>query len=57
MRSLGAAELADALRAKFLGELCGRDRDVAFYVGNQAKRRNVFSVLGVWWARPGRDRP
>ena len=57
MRSLGDAELADAIKAKFLGELCAPDRDVAFYVGNQAKRRNVFSVLGVWWARPDRDRP
>jgi hypothetical protein len=43
------AELAEAIRTKFLGELCAPSRDVAFYVGNQAKRHNVFSVLGVWW--------
>lgn len=40
-------EVAAALKEKFLG-LCSRDRDVAFYVGNQAKRQQVFSVLGVY---------
>lgn len=39
----------DELRAKFLDQLCSPDRDVAFYVGNQAKRRTAFSILGVWW--------
>jgi len=43
------AELRPALEDKFLHELCGPSRDVAFYVGNQAKRVNVFSVLGVYW--------
>jgi hypothetical protein len=41
------SEMEAALREKFLG-LCGTDRDVAFYVGNQAKRQHVFSVLGVY---------
>jgi hypothetical protein len=35
------------LRTKFLDELCAPTKDVAFYVGNQAKRRKTFSVLGV----------
>jgi hypothetical protein len=43
------AALRDALEAKFLGEMCAPNRDVAFYVGNQAKRVRVFSVLGVYW--------
>ncbi|MFC4066801.1 hypothetical protein [Actinoplanes subglobosus] len=42
-------ELRRAITAKFLEELCGPGRDVAFYVGNQAKRAHVFSVLGVYW--------
>jgi hypothetical protein len=37
------------LRAKFLDELCAPTKDVAFYVGNQAKRRKTFSVLGVYY--------
>jgi hypothetical protein len=41
--------LRQAVRAKFLGELCATNRDTAFYVGNQAKRTHVFSVLGVYW--------
>lgn len=45
------AELAAALEAKFLGEMCAPDRDVAFYVGNQAKRVHTFSILGVYWPR------
>ncbi|MDR7323769.1 MULTISPECIES: hypothetical protein [Catenuloplanes] len=39
------------LREKFLDEMCAADRDVAFYVGNQAKRLHVFSVLGTYWPR------
>jgi hypothetical protein len=41
------AEIEAALKEKFNG-LCSPDRDVAFYVGNQAKRQQVFSVLGVY---------
>ena len=42
-------DLRRAIQAKFLGELCAPSRAVAFYVGNQAKRAHVFSVLGVFW--------
>jgi hypothetical protein len=48
-RQLSDAELASKLRDKFLNQICASDKDVAFYVGNQAKRHNVYSVLGVWW--------
>lgn len=41
--------LADELRCKFFGEMCAANRDVAFFVGNQAKRQNTFSVLGVYY--------
>jgi hypothetical protein len=49
LRHLPDDELRRALAAKFHEELCAPDRDVAFYVGNQAKRAHVFSVLGVYW--------
>ncbi len=45
----GDDELRRAISEKFLGELCAPGREVAFYVGNQAKRAHVFSVLGVYW--------
>ncbi|SCE95335.1 hypothetical protein GA0070558_115107 [Micromonospora haikouensis] len=45
------AALREALEAKFLGEMCAPNRAVAFYVGNQAKRVHVFSVLGVYWPK------
>ncbi len=48
---LPAGKARQVLIDKFLGELCGPDRDVAFYVGNQAKRPHVFSVLGVYWPK------
>ena len=38
-----------SIRRRFLDEMCGPNRDVAFFVGNQAKRRGTFSVLGVYW--------
>lgn len=40
-----------AIEAKFLDEMCAASRDIAFYVGNQAKRPHVFSVLGVYRPR------
>ncbi len=42
-------EARNELRKKFLDMMCAPKREVAFYVGNQAKRRNVFSVLGVYY--------
>jgi hypothetical protein len=42
-------ELRRVLEDKFLMMMCDRRRDVAFYVGNQAKRVHVFSVLGVYY--------
>lgn len=51
LRGLPDAEIREKLRHRWLEEVCGPDRDVAFYVGNQAKRPQTFSVLGVWWPR------
>jgi len=39
------------LQAKFVDMMCHPSRDVAFYVGNQAKRVHVFSVLGVYYPK------
>jgi hypothetical protein len=39
------------IRRRWLDEICRPANDVYFYVGNQAKRRNVFSVLGVVYPR------
>jgi hypothetical protein len=47
LRGVSDGELCSAIRDKFLGELCAPARDVAFFVGNQAERAHVFSVLGV----------
>ena len=46
-------DLRQAISGKFLDEVCAPGRDVAFYVGNQAKRAHVFSVLGVYWPPRG----
>lgn len=37
------------LRARWLDKMCSRERDTALYVGNQAKRQHVFSVLGLFY--------
>lgn len=39
----------DRLRARWLGELCGADKDAAFFVGNQHLHPHTFMILGVWW--------
>lgn len=44
-------ETTAALRRRFFNEICGSAKDLAFYVGNQAKRHNVFSVLGAYYPR------
>lgn len=38
-----------ALRQRFLTEMCAPSRDVIFFVGNQAKHERTFSVLGVFY--------
>jgi hypothetical protein len=39
------------LRKRWLDEICAADRDTVFFVGNQAKRQHVFSVLGAFYPR------
>ncbi|MGQ5265121.1 hypothetical protein ACTWLT_30660 [Micromonospora sp. ZYX-F-536] len=51
LSQLTDAEAADQLRHKFLTQLCAADRDVAFYVGNQAARPQSFSIGGVYAPR------
>lgn len=48
---LTEAEAEEQLRSKFLTQLCAADRDVAFYVGNQAARPQSFSIGGVYAPR------
>jgi hypothetical protein len=49
LRLLPDDDLLSELEAKFLTMMCAESRNVAFYVGNQAKRTHVFSVLGVYY--------
>jgi len=44
-------EIRRELRQRWFDQVCAPDRDVAFYVGNQAKRSQTFSILGVWWPK------
>lgn len=43
------AELHEALRKKFLDEICAPSRDIVFFVGNQLKHQQGFMVLGMFW--------
>lgn len=40
--------VVDRMREKWLGDLFGAKRQVAFFMGNQAKRRQVFMVCGTY---------
>jgi len=46
---LDSDRAGEQLRKKFLDMMCAPDRSPAFYVGNQAKRPHVFSVVGVYY--------
>lgn len=39
------------LRRRWFDEICRAENDVFFYVGNQAKRRQTFSILGAAYPR------
>ncbi|MFI6820149.1 hypothetical protein ACIBJE_04260 [Micromonospora sp. NPDC050187] len=56
LRQLTDAEASDHLRHRFLTQLCAADRDVAFYVGNQAARPQSFSIGGIYAPRRPTDR-
>lgn len=45
------AEAQAAIRMRFFEEICAAENDVAFYVGNQAKRPQTFSILGVYYPK------
>ena len=40
-----------ALRERFLQQICARDRDLLFFVGNLAKHQQTFMVLGAFYPR------
>lgn len=39
----------ERLRTRWLEDLCGPDKDTAFFVGNQHLHPRTFMILGVWW--------
>ena len=43
------AERLNQIKAKWLGQLCGPDRDTHFFVGNQHQYPSSFVVLGVFY--------
>ena len=55
LRNSGAAEdeIKAKIRAKFLDELCGPDRDPIFIAGNLARYPASFMILGVVYPKRG----
>jgi hypothetical protein len=50
VRDLGDEDsIREALRNKWLGELCDASRATSFYVGNMHQHPQNFMVLGVFW--------
>lgn len=39
----------EGMRRKFVGQLCGADRDTHFFTGNMAAHQGSFIILGVFW--------
>ena len=42
-------ECLSKVRDKWLGEICGDDKDTHFFVGNTLAHGNTFLVLGAFW--------
>lgn len=51
LRNRSDDEARAAIRKRFVEEICAVDNDVAFYVGNQAKRPQNFSILGLYYPK------
>jgi hypothetical protein len=49
LAGLGDPEACAALRKRFFEEICGSDKDLVFFVGNQQKRPQGFMILGVFY--------
>ncbi len=54
-RSRGERAAVDAVRERWLGDLCGANKDTIFFIGNQREAPLGFLVLGVFW--PPKQRP
>ncbi|MBP2414266.1 hypothetical protein JOF48_003065 [Arthrobacter stackebrandtii] len=44
-----SGSVADQLKRKFYDDMCGSDRDVHFFIGNQHQNPGSFMVIGVFW--------
>lgn len=44
-------EACQKVKDKFLGELCGPDKDTHFYVGTILAHPRSWVVIGVWWPK------
>lgn len=51
IRQYGPVGAKEAIRQKWEDQLLAPDRDVHFYIGNQALHRRSFCVLGHWWPK------
>lgn len=51
LSSLNDEDAISEIRERFFEQICAPDRDTIFYVGNQAKRYHVFSILGAFYPR------
>ncbi|NKY89757.1 hypothetical protein HGA07_29740 [Nocardia veterana] len=47
----GSAGARQKLREKWEQEICAPERDLYFFIGNQALRRRSFEVLGAWYPK------
>ena len=48
-RVRNAENWRERMKQRWIGQLCGPDRDTAFFVGNMHQHPRSFLVLGVWW--------
>lgn len=54
-REHGDKRAREMVRQKWEDEMCDQSRDTHFYIGNQARYRHSFSILGTWYPKQSPD--
>jgi len=49
LRQNSPEEMRSKIRQKFLGEICGDDKDTVLFVGSHSRFPQTFMVLGAFW--------
>ena len=50
-------EIRQGIEDKFIGELCRKDKNTHFFVGNHSRYPVTFMIIGVFWPPKSSEQP